>query len=90
MTAKDIHKAMTDLRNRRITPDEFRTIMRASREQYGQAGHDRGTVGPLPDRTVIEVEQVLWADLADRADCFPVPWSHEKIIDAFNAREPVA
>ena len=39
-TAKDIHTAMTDLRKGKITPDEFRAIMRASREQNG-AQHDR-------------------------------------------------
>jgi len=38
-TAKDIHTAMTDLRTGKITPDEFRAIMRASREQNG-AKHD--------------------------------------------------
>lgn len=38
---KDIHKAMVDLRTGKITPDEFRKIMRASREQNGETGHDR-------------------------------------------------
>jgi hypothetical protein len=40
-TAKDIHTAMTDLRAGRITPDEFRAIMRASKAQNGEAGHER-------------------------------------------------
>jgi len=40
MTAKDIHTAMTDLRKGKITPDEFRAIMRASREQNG-GQHDQ-------------------------------------------------
>jgi hypothetical protein len=40
-TAKDMHTAMTQLRKGKITPDEFRAIMRASREQHGQADHDR-------------------------------------------------
>ena len=40
-TAKDIHKAMTDLRKGKITPDELRAVMRASREQNGEAEHDR-------------------------------------------------
>ena len=43
-----------------------------------------GTIGPLPDGTVIEVREVLWGDLADQADCYPVPWSHDKILSAFN------
>jgi hypothetical protein len=38
ITAKDVHKAMVDLRQGKITPDEFRAIMRASREQDGS--HD--------------------------------------------------
>lgn len=37
--AQDIHKAMVDLRTGKITPDEFRKIMRASREQDGN--HDQ-------------------------------------------------
>lgn len=45
-----------------------------------------GTIGPLPDGTVIEAESVIWTELADRADCFPVPWSHERILAAYNAR----
>jgi len=40
-TAKDIHAAMTRLRAGKISPDEFRAIMRASRERHGQAEHDR-------------------------------------------------
>jgi hypothetical protein len=31
------------------------------------------------------VEETSWVDLADAADCFPVPWSHERILDAYNA-----
>ena len=38
--AKNIHTAMTDLRNGKITPDEFRAIMRESKKQNGQNGHD--------------------------------------------------
>ena len=38
--AKNIHTAMTDLRNGKITPDEFRAIMRDSKKQNGQNGHD--------------------------------------------------
>lgn len=50
-----------------------------------------GTVGPLPDGTVIEVEQIGWATLWQ--DVRPDPptdsplWSEERIIDAYNARQ---
>jgi hypothetical protein len=40
-TAQDINAAMTQLRKGQITPDEFRAIMRQSREEHGEAGHDR-------------------------------------------------
>jgi hypothetical protein len=39
-TPKDLHRAMADLRAGRITPDEFRAVMRASRENNGTQGHD--------------------------------------------------
>jgi hypothetical protein len=40
-SATAIKQAMDDLRAKRITADGFRAIMRASREQNGEAGHDR-------------------------------------------------
>lgn len=40
MTAKDMHAAMVQLRQGKITPDEFRAMMRQSREQHGEQGHD--------------------------------------------------
>lgn len=40
ITAKDIHAAMVQLRTGQITPDEFRAIMRQSREQNGEQTHD--------------------------------------------------
>lgn len=40
ITAKDIHTAMVNLRTGKITPAKFREIMRTSREQHGEAGHD--------------------------------------------------
>jgi len=40
-----------------------------------------GTVGPLPNGTVIEVRLVQWRDLDPR------PGNPRTIIDAFNARE---
>jgi hypothetical protein len=55
-----------------------------------------GTVGPLPDGTVIEVEQVGWADLAWRAgrtaaivppDPSPCQPGWQTILDAYNARQ---
>lgn len=38
--AESIHKAMADLRKGKITPDDFRAIMRASRKANGEQGHD--------------------------------------------------
>ena len=40
-TAKDMHTAATLLRQGKITPDEFRAIMRKSREEHGEQGHDK-------------------------------------------------
>jgi hypothetical protein len=59
-----------------------------------------GTVGPLPDGTVIEVEQADWSLLARSCDP-PLPiagpagseWTEAEkqiILDTFNAREPTA
>jgi hypothetical protein len=39
--AQSIHAAMVDLKQGKITPDEFRAIMRASRQRNGEAEHDR-------------------------------------------------
>jgi hypothetical protein len=39
ITAKTIHSAMTDLRNGKISPDQFRAVMRQSREQHGDEKH---------------------------------------------------
>jgi hypothetical protein len=40
-----------------------------------------GTVGPLPDGTVIEVERVTWGQLAYRA------FEKQEILDAYKARQ---
>ena len=40
----------------------------------------------LYDYIPVTVDYVSWADLADLADCFPVPWSRQKILQAFNRR----
>ena len=53
-----------------------------------------GTVGPLPDGTVIKVEQTEWIALAHALPMEPWPgydpenaaWRHQ-ILDAFNTRE---
>lgn len=39
--ARTIKQGMDDLRAGRITADDLRAIMRASREQHGDAAHDR-------------------------------------------------
>lgn len=36
---KAIYTAIQDLRAGRITPDQYRAIMRASREQHGETAH---------------------------------------------------
>jgi hypothetical protein len=50
-----------------------------------------GTVGPLPDGTMIEVEQTTWADLA-----LALGWlsfdggsteGQQRLLDAYNARQ---
>lgn len=49
-----------------------------------------GTVGPLPDGTVIEVESVAWDVLRERADMTHYNASDAAIIDAYNAKHTVA
>jgi hypothetical protein len=58
-----------------------------------------GTVGPLPDGTVIEVEQVTWLDLARQAGVGEhvgslvtdvergFTYAGPRILDAYNARQ---
>jgi hypothetical protein len=38
---KSLLTAMSDLKAGRITPDEYRAVVRASKAQHGQAGHER-------------------------------------------------
>lgn len=45
-----------------------------------------GTVGPLPDGTVIEVERVEWSQLRFMVSG-RIGMAHDNVIDAFNARE---
>jgi disulfide oxidoreductase YuzD len=40
-TARDLYDAMRALNKRKITPDEFRAIMRQSREAHGEDEHQR-------------------------------------------------
>lgn len=40
-TSKTIHSAMNDLRKGKITPDQFRAIMRASKAQNGSVAHEQ-------------------------------------------------
>jgi hypothetical protein len=40
ITATDIKRAIDDLRAGRISADEFRSVMRASREQNGEDLHE--------------------------------------------------
>ena len=50
---------------------------------------DGGTIGPLPDGTVIEVRPVSAAELARLAGCTPHafdPDGVEPLLDAFNAK----
>jgi hypothetical protein len=41
ITAETIFDAMRALRRGEITPDEFRAIMRRSREEHGEEAHER-------------------------------------------------
>jgi hypothetical protein len=52
-------------------------------------GPDGGTVGPLPDGTVIEVERISIAELARRAGItVPRAWhTRTYLVDAYNARQ---
>lgn len=46
-----------------------------------------GTVGPLPDGMVIEVQPITWADLASKAGFYAPPQypnEREELLDAFN------
>lgn len=49
-----------------------------------------GTVGPLPDGTVIEIEQWRWADLRRVVDDDGGMMHFAEIIAAYNARQAVA
>ena len=40
-TARDLHAAMVALRRGQVAPDEFRMLMRRSREQHGPEAHER-------------------------------------------------
>jgi hypothetical protein len=44
-----------------------------------------GTVGPLPDGTVIEVRRVKWRDITNAVDLRDVLPTRENMIAAFNA-----
>jgi hypothetical protein len=57
---------------------------------------DGGTVGPLPDGTVIEVEATTWADLASASVIDPAVRNRavngdtamrQRILDAYNAQQ---
>jgi ribosome recycling factor len=45
--AKNYKQAMNDLRAGRISPDEFRAIVRASKAQNGQAAHEAAKVAAI-------------------------------------------
>lgn len=75
------------------TLDEARTIMRAAQNSAPEEiivpfsiTESGGTVGPLPDGTVIEVEPVELSWLAARAEGF-LP---DEIIADFNAKQASA
>lgn len=64
-------------------PEPVRNAFWAARLALMALPESGGTVGPLPDGTVIEVERVWWPDLADAAGMIG---PHQSIIDAYNAR----
>lgn len=55
------------------------------RQQFAGVRDSGGTVGPLPDGTLIEVEHWRWAALTDAAE-MPDVASDAEIIAAYNAR----
>jgi hypothetical protein len=67
----------------------------STRDVLRNISESGGTVGPLPDGTVIEVEQVTWAALDLRssrraADYEPRELAKQPILDAFNAKASLA
>jgi hypothetical protein len=86
-TLEDARRALWDVLN------EYEALPMQVGAPLREAG---GTVGPLPDGTVIEVEQVKWSELARHADR-AVPTGvvvgdlyRRDVIDAFNAKQTVA
>jgi hypothetical protein len=59
-------------------PDDYLIAQR-----IGESG---GTVGPLPDGTVIEVRRVGWDHFGQFAQGQVQPLEYRAILDAFNAR----
>lgn len=61
-------------------PDSYRLV-----EQFDKFDANGGSVGPLPDGTVIDVRRVSWTTLAYRAfDRFPPSTDPSAILAAFN------
>lgn len=76
------HAAYAPFRERFYPNEPYREASRAI-EALGESG---GTVGPLPDGTVIEVEQIRDYELAKAAGV-ALPSHLGTILDAFNAQE---
>lgn len=64
--------------------------------QIERAVETGGTIGPLPDGTVIEVALVAWDELASRAGIYlreylrignPRPSEQQRVINAYNAAQ---
>jgi hypothetical protein len=67
--------------------DEWSRIEYGFRDAVQALPESGGTVGPLPDGTVIQVERVAWAYLEDEMDRLDgVDRPMAEIIAAFNAR----
>ena len=73
---------------RDVAQSLFTTHAKADAPAWRLIEDDGGTIGPLPDGTVIEVEAVGWQDLAERTltAVNAVAEHHDEILYAYNAR----
>lgn len=70
------------------TLDEALDRSLVAREKWATLESDGGTIGPLPDGTVIEVERVRWSDINPDMDADPQgPEDAEIELAAYNAAQ---
>ena len=96
-TLEEARQIVLDFLEFDIAAEQVDADMMDAQYRYAEAlPESGGTVGPLPDGTVIEVERVSWHDLTHHAPNVGRFWlpatggdeaSRTAILDAFNARE---